>query len=82
MRIKKRKSKFKDGEYLIQSQMSGRVDYRSNMVKLWNGLWAHKDEFERQNPQDFINIQPERQEVMDTNQRQTATYTTVTADDL
>lgn len=82
MRIKKRKSKYKAGEYLMQSDITGRVDYRSNMRKMWNGLWCHKDEYEIRNPQDHIKVPKDTSAVPEARPRRTADYTTVTPDDL
>ena len=82
MRIHKRKARYKDGDYLMECDYTGRVDYRSNMRKTWNNLWIHKDYFETRNQQDFIRVQPEKQAVEEARPRREATYTTVTPDDL
>lgn len=82
MRIRRRKSKFKDGDHLMQCDLTGRVDHRSKFVKLWNNLWAHVDYYEERNPQDFLKARPERQALRDVRPRTTADYTEVTADDL
>lgn len=61
MRFKKRGQKYKDGQYLVESDLTGRICYSEDIRKLWNGLLCHKDEFEIRNPQDFILARPERQ---------------------
>jgi len=82
MKIHKRKAQFKDGDYLMESDLTGRIAYRSEMRKLWNGQWCHKDEYEIRNPQDFLQARPDRNALKDVRVRKTADYTTVTADDL
>ena len=66
----------------MESDLTGRVDYRSRMRKMWNGNWCHVDEWEIRNPQDFLQVKPERQAVIDARPRKEKTYITVTADDL
>ena len=60
MRIKHRKNQYKDGDHLVQSDLTGRIFYASETVKLWNGQLCHKSEFEIRNPQDFIKSREER----------------------
>ena len=61
MRIKKRKAKYKDGNHLVQSDLTGRIMYASDSRKLWNGLICHREEYEIRNPQDFLKARPERE---------------------
>jgi len=82
MRIKKRKAKFRDGDYLMESDLTGRIGYRSEMRLMWNNLWCHKDEFEIRNPQDFLQARPDQEAIKDVRVRKVGTYTTVTPDDL
>jgi hypothetical protein len=82
MRIKRTPTRYKEGDYKMQCDHSGRVDYRSNMVKLWNGLWVHKDYYEIRNPQDFIKIRQESQAVEEARPRTEKTYVEVSRDDL
>ena len=82
MRIHKRNAQFKDGEHLMESDLTGRIDVSSNMRKMWNGNWCHKDEYEIRNPQDFLQARPEREAVKDVRVRKVGVYTDVTADDL
>jgi len=60
MKFKRIASHFKDGQHLMQSDLSGRVFYSGDARKLWNGMICHKDEYEARNPQDFIKARPER----------------------
>ena len=60
MRFKRRRARFKGGDYLIQSDLTGREMYASESRKLWNGLICHRDEVEIRNPQDLIKARPER----------------------
>ena len=82
MKIRKRKAQFKDGEHLMESDLTGRIGYSSDMRKMWNGMWCHKDEYEIRNPQDFLQARPDREAIRDVRVRKTADYTTITADDL
>ena len=82
MRIHRRRPKYKEGDYLMECDLTGRIDYRSKMRKLWNGLWAHKDYYEKRNPQDFLKVKQDRQAVQEARPRKEKTYTAVTADDL
>ena len=82
MRIKKRKPLYKDGDYLIESDLTGRICYASETRKMWNGLICHRDEYEERNPQDFIKAIPEREPFKEVRPRKTGTYVEVSADDL
>lgn len=83
MRIKKRKAQYKDGDYLMESDLTGRIGYRSDMRQMWNNLWCHKDEYEIRNPQDFLQARPDRESVKDVRPRKVDEVTTqITADDL
>ncbi len=83
MRFKKRKAIYKDGDYLVQSDLTGRIIYASESRKLWNNLICHKDEFEIRNPQDFLQARPERQPFREVRPRQEMFITEpVTPDDL
>ena len=83
MRFKKRKARFKDGDYLVTSDLTGRVIYASESRKLWNGLICHKSEYETRNPQDFIKAKPERKALLDVRPRNVQFLTQpITADDL
>lgn len=82
MRFKKRKSKYRPGDHLMQSDLTGRIAHRSEMRKMWNGLFCHKDEFEIRNPQDFLKGKKDQQSVETVRPRTTSTYTTVTPGDL
>ena len=82
MKIHKRKPKYKNGDYLMESDLTGRIAYRSEMRKMWNGLWCHKDEYEIRNPQDFLQARSDRSAVEVARPRRTATYTDVSGDDL
>ena len=42
------------GDYLMRDDESGFVHYRSEMVRLWDGTWRHKDNFETRQPQEFV----------------------------
>lgn len=42
------------GDYLMLDDESGFVHYRSEMLKIWDGTWRHKDNFETRQPQEFI----------------------------
>ncbi len=42
------------GSYLMRDDESGFVEYRENMVKIWNGTWRHKKMFETRQPQEFV----------------------------
>jgi len=82
MKIKTRKARYKAGQHLLECDLSGRIMYSGDSVKLWNGLIVHKDYYEERNPQDFIQSRPERQTVKDARPRRTATYIPITGDDL
>lgn len=83
MQIKHRKSEYVSGDYLIQSDITGRICRRSETVKLWNNLLCHKDEFEIRNPQDFLKARPEREPFKEVRPRSAQFITTdITADDL
>lgn len=83
MKIKHRASHFKDGQHLMQSDLSGRVFYSGDARKLWNGMICHKDEYEARNPQDFIRAKPERRSVLDVRPRNIEFIDKqITADDL
>ena len=83
MKIKYRKPLYKDGDYLITSDLTGRVIYKSNSVKLWNNMIAAKDEYEIRNPQDFLKARPEREPFKEVRPRSVEFITTpITADDL
>jgi hypothetical protein len=66
----------------MESDLTGRIDVSSNMRKMWNGNWCHKDEYEIRNPQDFLQARPERDAVDNVRVRKVGVYTDVTADDL
>lgn len=82
MRIKRRKAQYRDGDHLMESDLTGRIMYRSEAVKLWDGNWCHKDEYEMRNPQDFIKAKQDRQAVKEVRVRKTTDYTEVSGDDL
>lgn len=42
------------GDYLMRDDENGFVYYRSDMVRLWDGTWRHKDNFETRQPQEFV----------------------------
>lgn len=42
------------GDYLMLDDESGLVHPRSQMVKLWDGTWRHKRNFETRQPQEFV----------------------------
>lgn len=42
------------GDYLMRDDESGFVEYRSSMLKIWNGTWRHKNMFETRQPQEFV----------------------------
>ena len=42
------------GDYLMTSDISGRVFYASEMRKQWDGAWVHRSEWEPRHPQDFV----------------------------
>lgn len=44
----------KVGDYLMASDISGRVFYASEMRKRWDGAWVHHSEWEPRHPQEFI----------------------------
>jgi hypothetical protein len=66
-----RKARFKDGQHLVQSDLTGRIFYSADARKLWNNLICHKDEYEERNPQDFIRARNERQAIKDARPRAT-----------
>ena len=70
MKIIRRKAKYKDGDYLVQSDLTGRIMYASQSRKLWNGLICHRDEYEIRNPQDFLQARPEREPFKEVRPRQ------------
>ena len=83
MRIKKRKARYRDGDYLIQSDLTGRIFYASEGAKLWNNLICHRDEYEIRQPQDFLQARPEREPFKEVRPRTDQFITTpVTAGDL
>ena len=61
IRKHRRNSRYRDGDNLIQSDLTGRICYASETVKLWNGLICHRSEYEERNPQDFLKARPERE---------------------
>jgi len=83
MRIKRRKSRYKDGDFLVQSDLTGRIIYASESRKLWNNQICHVSEYEERNPQDFLKARPERQPFREVRPR-TDTFLSVpvTPDDL
>jgi len=83
MKIKYRKAKYKDGDYLIESDLTSRIMYKSESVKLWNKLIVHRDEYEIRNSQDFLKARPEREPFKEVRPRSVEFITTpITADDL
>lgn len=83
MKIKRRKPLYKDGDHLIESDLTGRIIYKSESAKLWNGMICHRDEYEIRNPQDFIKAKPEREPFKEVRPRAVEFITTpITADDL
>ena len=46
--------KHRVGDYLMQSDESGLVMYRSDAVQIWDGTWVHKSQYETRNPQEFV----------------------------
>jgi hypothetical protein len=82
MRIKKRKAKYRDGDHLIQSDLTGRICYASETRKLWNGLICHRDEYEERNPQDFLKARSEREPFKEVRPRTDQAIGIITADDL
>ena len=83
MKLKHRAPHFKDGDYLMQSDLTGRIMYASESRKLWNGQFCHRDEYEERNPQDFIKGMPEREPYKDARPRSVQYIDTpITADDL
>lgn len=42
------------GDYLMRDEESGRVFYRSQMKKNWDGTWRHKSNTEPIHPQYFV----------------------------
>jgi hypothetical protein len=49
----------KVGDYLMTSDISGRVFYASEMRKQWDGAWVHHSEWEPRHPQDFLRVRAE-----------------------
>lgn len=83
MKIKKRKAIYKDGDYLLESDLTGRIMWRSEARKLWNNMMCHKDEYEIRNPQDFLKARPEREPFKEVRPRSVEFITSpVTPDDL
>lgn len=83
MKIKHRKARYKDGDYLLESDHTGRIMWRSEAVKLWNNLMVHRDEYEIRNPQDFLKARPEREPFKEVRPRSEEFLTEpVTPDDL
>lgn len=42
------------GSYLLLDDESGFVHYREDMVRIWDGTWRRKDQFETRQPQEFV----------------------------
>lgn len=42
------------GDYLLMDGESGLVHYASECVKIWDGTWRHKSNYETRNPQEFV----------------------------
>lgn len=49
------------GSYLMQDDESGFVHYVEDMVKLWDGTWRHKKNFETRQPQEFVRARSDPQ---------------------
>lgn len=47
------------GDYLVMSDISGRVFYASEMRKTWDGRICHWTEWEPRHPQDFVRARKE-----------------------
>ena len=83
MRIKYRRARYRDGDHLVQSDLTGRICYFSETRKLWNGQICHKSEYEIRNPQDFLKAREEREGKREVRPRtQTFITSPVTGDDL
>lgn len=83
MKVKHRKSLYIAGDYLIQSDLTGRIIRKSESRKLWNNQLCHEDEFEIRNPQDFLRAFPEREPFREVRPRTSEFLTqTVGPDDL
>jgi hypothetical protein len=83
MKIKKRKSLYIPGDYLLMDDLTGRIIRKSQSVKLWNNLITSKETYERRNPQDFLKAMPEREPFKEVRPRNTPFITEpITADDL
>ena len=48
------RNRWKVGDYLMRDDESGRVHYRSEMVRRWDGLFVRKDQYETRQPQEFV----------------------------
>ncbi len=42
------------GDYLMRDDESGKIHYRSEMVRRWDGLFVRKDQYETRQPQEFV----------------------------
>ena len=49
---------FREGEYSVQSDLTGRIGLRSDFRLQWDGLLVHKDEWSRKPPGDDPVYQP------------------------
>lgn len=45
---------FRVGDYLMRDDESGFIHYRSEMRKMWDGSFRHKDNYETRHPQEFV----------------------------
>lgn len=48
------RNRHKVGSYLMLDDESGLVHYREGMVRIWDGTWRRKDQYETRQPQEFV----------------------------
>lgn len=42
------------GDYLMLDDESGFAEWRSNMLRIWDGTYRRRDQFETRQPQEFV----------------------------
>lgn len=48
------RNRIKVGDYLMVDDESGLTHYASEMVKIWDGSWRHRSNYETRQPQEFV----------------------------
>ena len=78
----RRKNRYKAGDYNVISDRSGQKLKRSQCLFTWDGFLVGRDEWERRQPQDFIEGRSEDISVPDPRPRGVDKFFVPTADDL